>query len=312
MRVADVQRAASDRQLRATGEVHAPETVPPATQRAASAPVVRPDSFAPQVSLASKARERGSSQVIERAAWLMVGVVLALVLTLFPEVTYQLRSQLAGWIAPEPDTVGEVTAATAQQPSKAAASAETKRALLAEETDKSKSAGEETSSVALEDLFRDPSAKSKADDEANGADPDDRASRGKQARSGADGATGRAPTAGKARAVARASAAGKASARATKATAKSQTQPSGAGFDTAAARRALASAVQRAQLCASERANGTVTVTFAPSGGVQGVGLVALRGDEVRKGCVVRAFRGARVRPFDGSAVTVQKRFQLR
>jgi hypothetical protein len=85
-----------------------------------------------------------------------------------------------------------------------------------------------------------------------------------------------------------------------------------AKFDAAGARRALASAVAKAQFCAAERANGAVIVTYAPTGSVAGVALAHLKGDDVRKGCVVRAFRGARISPFQGEAVTVQKSFRLR
>jgi hypothetical protein len=266
----------------------------PVTQKAAVAPVVRPDSFAPQVHSTKESAPRSSGLVIERAAWLMVGVVLALVLTLFPEATHQLRSQLARWIAPELDTVGAMpsSAATPGVGAKAnvASGGESKQAGGAEKAATEKKAVEKPEvgrAVAVEDLFAEKKAKeSGSEGRAKGA------SKNESSAAKATSATTRTPV------------------RANKGS--SPEKASGPTFDTGAARRALASAVQRAQFCAAERATGTVTVTFAPSGAVQSVGLANLAGQEVRKGCVVRAFRGSRIRPFSGSAVTVQKSFRLR
>ena len=94
--------------------------------------------------------------------------------------------------------------------------------------------------------------------------------------------------------------------------ARPASKPQDLKFDAAAARRALASAVGRAQFCSGERATGTIVVTFAPAGGVASVSLASIDGTDVRKGCVVNAFKGARIMPFHGDPVTVQKSFQLR
>lgn len=298
-RVADTERAPS---VQALPSVRQQQQTEPALA------VARPDSFAPQVRSLGRSPEKASGQLIERAAWLMVGVVLALVFTLFPEVTYQLRSQLAHWIAPEPNTVVVADPAQTQAQGSSVKQASAKAATVSGEKvsgdknaaeRKGKPEAEKTTALPVEELFEHSvkDGERASDDEKSSTKDEGEAAQAKKTGASTEGGSSTAPAAPKVRAHARA---GKAQPKAS------------AGFDTGAARRALASAVQRAQFCAAERANGTVVVTFAPSGGVQSVGLASLRGDEVRKGCVIRAFRGARIRPFSGSAVTVQKSFRLR
>lgn len=83
------------------------------------------------------------------------------------------------------------------------------------------------------------------------------------------------------------------------------------GFDTAAARRALASAAARASQCAGSGAKGSVVVTFAPTGLVQSASLAQISGDNVRQACVLRAFRLAQIAPYVGAPVTVRKSFRV-
>jgi hypothetical protein len=93
---------------------------------------------------------------------------------------------------------------------------------------------------------------------------------------------------------------------------KSTTPTTGGSFDTGAARRILTSAASRAGRCASEgSANGSVLVTFAPTGFVQSATMSGLTGKGVNVGCVLRAFQEARVTPFSGAPVTVRKGFQI-
>jgi hypothetical protein len=80
-------------------------------------------------------------------------------------------------------------------------------------------------------------------------------------------------------------------------------------FNPAQARRVLSSAASRAQSCADGPVSGSVMVTFAPSGFVQGASLNGLTGENVRSGCVLRAFQEARVSPFSGDPVSVKKSF---
>jgi hypothetical protein len=84
------------------------------------------------------------------------------------------------------------------------------------------------------------------------------------------------------------------------------------GFDPAAARRVLISAGQRAGYCGEGPVSGSVVVTFAPTGFVQSASLTSLNGDNVRVDCVLRAFRAARIMPYDGRAITVSKSFRSR
>lgn len=84
------------------------------------------------------------------------------------------------------------------------------------------------------------------------------------------------------------------------------------GFDTNAARRALASAAGRASRCGASGTRGSVIVTFAPSGLVQSASLAQISGEDVRRACVLRAFQSAQIAPYVGTPVTVRKSFQLR
>jgi hypothetical protein len=84
------------------------------------------------------------------------------------------------------------------------------------------------------------------------------------------------------------------------------------GFDTSAARRALASAAGRASQCADSGTRGSVVVTFAPSGLVQSASLAQISGENVRQACVLRAFQSAQIAPYVGAPVTVRKSFRLR
>ncbi|HWA77393.1 MAG TPA: hypothetical protein VG937_33890 [Polyangiaceae bacterium] len=76
-------------------------------------------------------------------------------------------------------------------------------------------------------------------------------------------------------------------------------------------RRALAQAVGRATgaaaSCADGPQKGRVALTFSPSGSVQGVTLEQSFGEPGINSCVLRAMGRARVRAFEGEAVTVHK-----
>jgi hypothetical protein len=76
-------------------------------------------------------------------------------------------------------------------------------------------------------------------------------------------------------------------------------------------RKSITDAVRRASgaaaSCDSGPQDGTVTVTFAPSGAVQSVSLVKGFGDATLNACVLRAFGRARVPAFSGEPVRVRK-----
>jgi len=82
-------------------------------------------------------------------------------------------------------------------------------------------------------------------------------------------------------------------------------------FDVGFARRVLASAVARASRCADQATRGVALVTFAPTGFVNGVSLAGFQGQGDRRGCISRAFREARLPPFEGEAVTVKRSFNI-
>ncbi len=84
------------------------------------------------------------------------------------------------------------------------------------------------------------------------------------------------------------------------------------GFDKGAARLAAISAAQRVGACTQEPASGVVQLTFAPSGMVSNASIVALKGDSIRPDCVLRSFQAARINPFSGPPVTVQKSFVVK
>ncbi|GEM_PF-4061553 len=86
----------------------------------------------------------------------------------------------------------------------------------------------------------------------------------------------------------------------------------GNSFDKNAARLAAISAAQRVGACTEEPASGVVVITFAPSGLVSNASIVALKGDSIRPDCVLRAFQAARINPFSGPPVTVQKSFVVK
>lgn len=82
-------------------------------------------------------------------------------------------------------------------------------------------------------------------------------------------------------------------------------------FDREAAKKTLSAAADRAKGCkmpGGPTGIGKVSVTFAPSGEVQGALLVSgpFRGTAMER-CIERTFRAAKVPPFSGSAVTVAK-----
>jgi len=79
-------------------------------------------------------------------------------------------------------------------------------------------------------------------------------------------------------------------------------QPTRASINQAVTRSASA-----ASSCDSGPQDGKVSVTFAPSGAVQSVGLVKGFGDAAINGCVLRAFGRARVPAFSGEPVVVKK-----
>lgn len=86
-------------------------------------------------------------------------------------------------------------------------------------------------------------------------------------------------------------------------------------FDVAAAKDALGAAASQAKLCKSSdgpTGSGKVQITFAPSGRVTSATVQGgpFAGTSVG-GCVARAFRGARVPPFDGASQTVSKGFTI-
>jgi hypothetical protein len=121
-----------------------------------------------------------------------------------------------------------------------------------------------------------------------------------------EGSSSRAATLAAATESAQASANKSAAAPATRAA-----KTSDGSFDPGQARRVLASAASRARGCASGSFSGSVQVTFAPSGFVQGASLSGLTGEGVRSGCVLRAFQEARVSPFNGAPVAVRKSFSF-
>ncbi|MBN2194472.1 MAG: hypothetical protein JW751_16765 [Polyangiaceae bacterium] len=86
----------------------------------------------------------------------------------------------------------------------------------------------------------------------------------------------------------------------------------GSAFDKAAARNAAISAAQRVRYCTEGKASGTVVITFAPSGLVSNASILSLKGDDIRQDCVLRSFQAARVNPFVGPPVTVQKSFSVK
>jgi hypothetical protein len=70
---------------------------------------------------------------------------------------------------------------------------------------------------------------------------------------------------------------------------------------------AVRRAASGAMSCDSGPQDGTVTVTFAPSGAVQSVSLVKGFGDATLNACVLRAFGRARVPAISGEPVKVRK-----
>jgi hypothetical protein len=89
----------------------------------------------------------------------------------------------------------------------------------------------------------------------------------------------------------------------------------GKDFDRAAAMGALGAAAGGARSCKTAdgpTGSGKVKVTFAPSGNVTSVNLESgpFAGTPM-VGCILGAFRGAKVPPFDGSPVSVSKSFSI-
>jgi hypothetical protein len=259
----------------------------------AARPLRAVDSYAPHAQtiapLAEPPRSRGFA---EKAGWLLLGVTAAMLLTTFTGVGSSLRE----WI--DPATAGSLATGLASESGAASAAAAGRDPNAVDAKEAQASNRDEHATLSVEEL----PVLGKKSSSAENARSDEHADGDKSSRSRVRSTLHQA-----ALGASRASSA----ALHSSAPAKSAPKPADVGFDAAAARRALGSAVQRAQFCSGERATGTVVVTFAPSGSTTSVSLARVQGD-VRKGCVLNAFRGARVTPFQGAAVTVQKSFQLR
>jgi hypothetical protein len=80
-------------------------------------------------------------------------------------------------------------------------------------------------------------------------------------------------------------------------------------FNPVAARKVLSRAAWQARHCASGELSGSVLVTYEPTGAPSDVRINALAGDLSRSGCIVNAFRGARIAPFAGKRLVVKKSF---
>lgn len=255
------------------------------------------DSYAPHAHTVTASQAPRAAGIGERAGWLFGGVAAALVLTTFTGVGSSLREGVAGWFDPKPRAV---LSAEATETVVATQPIATEGAPSSSRSSDTKPDEDEPSTVSVDELpvLTKSGRVVPARGEAEAApvvarekekDKDDE------------------PVA---RSHARSSARALSAAQAEAAPAPAKPQP--VRFDPAAARRALQSSVARAQSCTGEQANGTIVVTFAPAGGVASVSLANLTGNDVRKGCVLNAFRGARITPFQGDPVTVQKSFQLR
>ncbi len=309
------QRYEVDRDTRFRRGAH---EVAPQAQHEAFAEVPEPsraaDSYAPQAHTiaplpASSARRSG---VIERAGWLLGGVAAALVITTFTSFGASLHHNVADWLGFDaaPHAAAALTLPSTKVDSGATKDESAQRKSSSKQEKALSHQSDDDSTLSVEEL---PllGKGGKASDErserrSEGSSKTESTAFGGKARGG----KGSAKQQRAQRAATRAS-----RSRADKARASGQrggAPRNDVGFNAAAARRALASSAARAQFCAGERATGTVVVTFAPSGGAVRVSLANLNGEDVRKGCVVRAFRGARVSPFQGDAVTVQKSFRLR
>lgn len=254
------------------------------------------DSYAPHAHALTPLQPPRSAGIGERAGWLFGGVAAAFLLTTFTGVGSSMREGVASWFDPKPRAVlsdeAASQAASAAQPtaSETGSTADTSDDAAEKDAPNTVSVDElPMLSKSGEVLPAREKAEARADHAREKAKDDEPATARSQSR---------APT--------RAFAASHAQA------APAPAKPQPVRFDAASARRALQSSVARAQFCAAERANGTIVVTFAPAGGVASVSLANLTGDDVRKGCVLNAFRGARITPFQGDPVTVQKSFQLR
>jgi hypothetical protein len=270
---------------------------------------------------------------MERAGWLFAGVAAALVLTTFTGLSSSMREGLADWIDPKPGSMlasalltsdQQVAASGALDAAVEAAEAQAKREQEQAQA-KASEAHDQTRSVSVDDLpiltkngrlvGGDGSRSHERTDETPESSRDSVASTGGRAhaRESSDSREGADSRKGATSASVRLSSLPHSAAAAPPTpAARPAAKPQALGFDAGAARRALASAVGRAQFCAGERATGTIVVTFAPAGGVASASLASIEGVDVRKGCVVTAFRGARIMPFQGDPVTVQKSFQLR
>lgn len=273
------------------------------------------DSYAPQArTLAPPANARPSG-FLERAGWLSAGVAAALLITTFTGISSSMREGLAGWLDPEPGgmlaSALSVPTATSHNgksdsdaaPANSAAAAGAKE--KADSSDKSEESNPRVLSVEeLPMLNKNGELVPSKAEKSSSREDETRASVREESHAAPRAAAASEPAshASKARATHAAPAPRK----------SAKPAVNKVGFDAGAARRALASAVGRAQFCAAEQATGTVVVTFAPSGGVTSASLANMSGEDVRKGCVIRAFRGARITPFQGDAVTVQKSFRLR
>jgi hypothetical protein len=92
-------------------------------------------------------------------------------------------------------------------------------------------------------------------------------------------------------------------------------EPSKPPFDTSAAKAALEAASSSAASCRKEdgpTGKGKVQVTFSPGGRATSANVIeGPFGGTTVGGCVAKIFRGAKVPPFSGEAVTVAKSFTI-
>lgn len=262
------------------------------------------DSYVPHAHTIAPLQSPRSPGMGERAGWLFAGVAAALVLTTFTGLGSSMRASLAGWFDPKPTLVSQGELATSEDGSESEPTLPTSSGAASHADEAEKDAPNMVSVEELPVLTKSGAVVPARDRE------DDRESEPRRH----ERETERDRTDEPESHTASRSAAKAFVAPAVHATPPppKPAAPQPVRFDAAAARRALASAVGRAQFCAGERANGTIVVTFAPAGSVASVSLANISGSDVRKGCVLNAFRGARITPFQGDPVTVQKSFQLR
>jgi len=289
---------------------------------------VAADSYAPHANTITPLTPPRPATLTERAGWLFAGVAAALVLTTFTGLSSSMREGLAGWIDPKPGTMLASALLTSDEQAAASgavdATSEAEQAKVKQEQAQAQAKASEkhddTRTVSVDDLpILTKNGRLVSGDSSKGRDRKDETSESSHeslasvggrghSRQGADSADSEQGAATSTSVTLSSLPHSEAQAP----PARPAPKPQVIRFDPAAARRALASAVGRAQSCAGGQARGTIVVTFAPAGGVASASLASIEGPGVSKGCVVNAFRGARIMPFQGEPVTVQKSFQLR